>query len=145
MRISECMTRDVRLAEPRMTLREAAQLMAACDAGALPVGDNDRLVGMLTDRDITVRAVAEGKGPDTTVGEAMTRDVCWCYEDERPEDVLQRMGEQQIRRMPVLNRSKRLVGIIAMADLTESADPERTGDALCAISREGGAHSQSVH
>ena len=109
MKISDCMTRDVLLANPQMTLREAAQLMAECDAGVLPVGENDRLVGMLTDRDIAVRGVAEGKGPDAAVAEAMTRDVCWCYEDERIEDVLQRLGAEQIRRMPVLSREKRMV------------------------------------
>ena len=146
MKISDCMTRDVRLADPRMTLREAARLMAECDAGALPVGENDRLVGMLTDRDIAIRAVAEGKGPDATVGEAMSRDVRWCYEDERVEDALARMAEEQIRRMPVLSREKRLVGIVAMADLTDSAQPQQTGAALSAISREGGQHNQTgVH
>ena len=145
MNISDCMTRDVQLAEPGMTLREAARLMAECDAGVLPVGENDRLVGMLTDRDIAVRGVAEGKGPDSTVGETMSRDVCWCYEDEPIEEALARMGEEQIRRMPVLNRNKRLVGIISMADLTDSAQPHQTGAALSAISREGGQHSQAVH
>jgi CBS domain-containing protein len=145
MKISDCMTREVLLANPQMTLREAAQLMAECDAGVLPVGENDRLVGMLTDRDIAVRGVAEGMGPDATVAEAMTRDVCWCYEDERIEDVLQRLGAEQIRRMPVLSRNKRMVGIVSMADLTDGAQPQQTGAALSAISREGGQHSQSIH
>jgi len=145
MKISDCMTRDVLLANPQMTLREAAQLMAECDAGVLPVGENDRLVGMLTDRDIAVRGVAEGKGPDAAVAEAMTRDVCWCYEDERIEDVLQRLGAEQIRRMPVLSREKRMVGIVSMADLTDGAQPQQTGAALSAISREGGQHTQSIH
>lgn len=145
MKISDCMTRNVQLADPAMTLREAATLMAECDAGVLPVGENDRLVGMLTDRDIAIRGVAEGKGPDATVGEAMTRDVCWCYEDEPIETVLQRMGRERVRRMPVLSRGKRLVGIVSMADLTDSADPQETGEALSAISREGGPHSQTLH
>jgi len=145
MKISDCMTRDVLLANPQMTLREAAQLMAECDAGVLPVGENDRLVGMLTDRDIAVRGVAEGKGPDAAVAEAMTRDVCWCYEDESVADVLRRMGEEQIRRMPVLSREKRLVGIISMADLTDSAQPQQTGAALGEITREGGQHNQTLH
>jgi CBS domain-containing protein len=145
MKISDCMTREVLLANPQMTLREAAQLMAECDAGVLPVGENDRLVGMLTDRDIAVRGVAEGKGPEAAVADAMTRDVCWCYEDERIEDVLQRLGSEQIRRMPVLSRSKRMVGIVSMADLTDGAQPQQTGAALSAISREGGQHTQSIH
>lgn len=145
MKISDCMTRDVRLADPEMTLREAAKLMAECDAGVLPVGENDRLVGMLTDRDIAIRAVAEGKGADAKVREAMSPDVCWCYEDENIEGVLRRLGDEQIRRMPVLNRNKRLVGIVAMADLTASAEPQQTGATLSAISRHGGQHSQMLH
>jgi CBS domain-containing protein len=145
MKISDCMTRDVRLAEPSMTLREAAQLMAACDSGCLPVGENDRLVGMLTDRDIAIRGVAEGKGPDATVGEAMSRDVCWCYEDEPVEEALARLADEQIRRLPVLSRNKRLVGIVSLADLTDSAQPHQTGVVLSAISREGGQHNQTLH
>ncbi len=82
MKVSECMTRDVEIANPDMSLREAAKLMADCDAGALPVGENDRLVGILTDRDITIRAVANGRGPDAKIRDIMSGDVCWCYEDE---------------------------------------------------------------
>jgi CBS domain-containing protein len=145
MKISDCMTRDVQIANPQMTLREAATLMGECDAGALPVGENDRLVGMLTDRDIAIRGVAEGKGPDATVREAMSPDVCWCYEDESVEGVLRRLGDEQIRRMPVLNRDKRLVGIVAIADLSAAAKPQETGATLTQISREGGQHSQTVH
>ncbi len=145
MKIQDCMTPEVRLAAPDMTLREAARLMAECDAGVLPVGENDRLVGMITDRDIAVRGMAEGKGPDAKVREAMTQDVCWCFEDDDVEEALRRMGEEQIRRLPVLSRQKRLVGIISMADLTESAQPGQTGEALSEISREGGQHNQAVH
>lgn len=145
MKISDCMTRNVRLADPDMTLGEAAQLMAECDAGALPVGENDRLVGILTDRDIAIRGVAKGKGPDGKVREAMSRDVRWCYEDENVDGVLRRLGDEQIRRMPVLNRDKRLVGIVAMADFTERAQPQTTGSTLSAISRHGGQHSQVLH
>ena len=145
MKISDCMTRNVQLADPQMTLREAAALMAKCDAGALPVGENDRLVGMITDRDIAIRAIAEGKGPDAKVRDAMSKDVCWCYEDENIEGVLRRLGDEQIRRMPVLNRDKRLVGIVSMADLTERAQPQQTGATLSAISRQGGQHSQLLH
>jgi CBS domain-containing protein len=145
MKVSNCMTRDVQLADPDMTLRQAAQLMARCDAGALPVGENDRLVGMLTDRDIAIRGVAEGRGPEAKVREAMSRDVCWCYEDDDVAEALHRMADEQIRRMPVLSRAKRLVGIISMADLSDSVRPSDTGQALSAISREGGQHNQTVH
>ena len=145
MKVSECMTRDVRLANPDMTLREAARLMGECDAGVLPVGENDRLVGMLTDRDIAIRGVAEGKGPDSTVRETMSPEVRWCYEDDAIEDALQCMADEQIRRMPVLNRDKRLVGIISIGDLSASAPPQRAGATLESISRHGGQHSQALH
>ena len=145
MKISECMTRDVQLGNPDMTLRDAARMMGECDAGVLPVGENDRLVGMLTDRDIAIRAVGQGKGPETKVREIMSQDVRWCFEDEDVEDALQCMADEKVRRMPVLNRARRLVGIISLGDLTESARPQQTGDALCAISRPGGQHSQALH
>ena len=82
MKVSEAMTRDVRVASPEQSIREAARIMAEIDAGVLPVGENDRLIGMITDRDIAIRAVAEGKGPDTSVREVMTQDVKYCFEDE---------------------------------------------------------------
>lgn len=145
MKVSECMTRNVSLADPAMTLREAAQLMARRDAGALPVGENDRLIGMITDRDIAVRAVAHGKGPDAAVRDVMSRDVRWCYEDDRIDDVLESMAHEQIRRMPVLSRDKRLVGIVSIGDLSASALPQLSGTALSSISRHGGQHTQSMH
>ena len=145
MKISECMTRNVKLASPDMSLREAARLMGECDAGALPVGMNDRLVGMITDRDMTIRGMAEGRGPDAKVRDCMSRDVRWCFEDDDVADCLQAMADEQIRRMPVLNRAKRLVGIVSLGDLTEAAQPQMTGRTLSAISRHGGQHSQALH
>jgi CBS domain-containing protein len=134
----------VEIASPDMSLRDAARMMADCDAGSLPVGDNDRLVGMLTDRDIAIRGVAQGKGPDSPVREVMSQDVCWCFEDDDVGDALQRLAEEQIRRLPVLSREKRLVGIVSIGDLTDSAQPQETGRTLSAISRHGGQHTQSV-
>lgn len=145
MKISECMTRDVQLANPDMSLREAARLMGACDAGALPVGENDRLVGMITDRDMAIRGMGEGKGPDAKVRDCMSREVRWCFEDDDVDECLETMADEQIRRMPVLNRAKRLVGIVSLGDLTEAAQPQATGRTLSAISRHGGQHSQSQH
>lgn len=145
MKVSDCMTRDVRLGDPDMTLREAARLMAECDSGVLPIGENDRLVGMLTDRDICIRGVAQGKGPNDKVREVMSRDVRWCYEDNAVEDALQCMAEEQIRRMPVLSRAKRLVGIVAISDLSAAAEAHRTGEAFSAISRQSDQHNQSIH
>ena len=145
MKISECMTRDVRIADPEMSLKDAAQLMGGCDAGALPVGENDRLVGMLTDRDIAIRGVAQGRGPDAKVREAMSQEVRWCYEDDDIEEVLSTMADEQIRRMPVLSREKRLVGIISLGDLAKEHETRAAGAALSDISRTGGQHSQTAH
>lgn len=145
MKISDCMTRNVRLADPQMSLREAAKTMAECDSGVLPVGENDRLVGMLTDRDIVIRGVARGLGPDARVDQAMSREVRWCFEDEDADEVLATMADEQIRRMPVLSRAKRLVGIISLGDLAKEHEKRAAGAALSDISRPGGQHSQTAH
>jgi CBS domain-containing protein len=134
MRVSEAMTRDVRVANPDQTIREAAQMMAELDAGALPVGEQDRLVGMITDRDIAVRAVAHGKAPDTRIREVMTDDVKYCFDDDDVEDVARNMADIQVRRLPVVNRDKRLVGIVAIADIAKTEEPEVVGEAVSGIS-----------
>lgn len=143
MKVSDVMTRDVRVANPNETIQEAARIMAEIDAGVLPVGDNDRLVGMLTDRDIAIRAVAKGKGPDTKVGDVMSGEVRYCFEDEDTDHVCQNLGDQQIRRIPVVDRNKRLVGILSLGDLAISGGNGATGETLAAISRPGGQHSQT--
>lgn len=145
MRVSECMTRDVKIASPGDTIGQTAQMMARLDAGSLPVGDNDRLVGFITDRDIAVRAIAEGKGPDAKVADIMSREVRWCYEDEDVDDVLQNMGELRVRRLPVLDKSKRLVGIVTLGDLATRGRQTATASALSHISQRGGLHSQTAH
>ena len=117
--------------------------MAECDAGALPVGQDDRLVGMITDRDITVRGVAQGKGLDTKVRDVMTPDVKYCFEDEDLDHVARNMGEQQVRRLPVVNRDKRLVGILSLGDVAMGERPRLAGEAVAGVSRPGGAHSQT--
>ena len=117
MRVSEAMTRDVRVTTPGQSIREAAKLMAELDAGAIPVGDSDRLVGIITDRDIAIRAVAAGKSPDTPVREVMSSDVKYCFEDEELDHVAQNMGDIRVRRLPVVNRDKRLVGIVSLGDV----------------------------
>ncbi len=144
MRVGECMTRDVKMVNPDQSLREAAVTMAAIDAGALPVADGDRLVGMITDRDIAVRGVAEGKGPDARVRDVMSSEVKYCFDDEKIEDVLENMGDLQLRRLPVLNRDKRLVGIIALGDLATNGKAIGAGKALSGISQPGGQHSQAM-
>jgi CBS domain-containing protein len=137
------MTQDVRLIEPTETIRDAAKLMAELDAGIMPVREGDRLVGMITDRDIAVRAVAEGKGPDTPVREVMTEDVKYCYEDDDTTDVARNMADIQVRRLPVLTRDKRLVGIISLGDMAVTEGGSQAGEAVAGISQPGGQHSQT--
>src|SRR5215218_6116262 len=143
MRVAEVMTRNVRLIEPNQTIRDAAQLMAEMDAGIMPVREGDRLVGMITDRDIVVRAVAQGRGPDTPVREVMTDEVKYCYEDDDTSDVARNMADIQVRRLPVLTRDKRLVGIISLGDLAVTDEAGRAGEAVAGISQPGGQHSQT--
>src|SRR5262245_25320369 len=143
MRVSEVMTRDVRVASPDQSIRDVARIMAEMDVGALPVAENDRLVGMATDRDITVRAVAQGKGPDTKVRDVMSREVKYAFEDEDVERVARNMADIQVRRLPVVNRDKRLVGIIALADVATKQGPDAAGKAVSGISEPGGAPARS--
>ena len=143
MQISEVMTRDVNIISPQQSIREAARMMAEIDAGALPVGENDRLVGMITDRDIAVRAVAAGKGPDTPIREVMSAEVKYCFADEDIEEVARNMADVKLRRLPVLNEKKRLIGIVSLADIALAEGPDPAGEALCGISEPGGEHSQS--
>jgi CBS domain-containing protein len=144
MKVSEAMTREVRLVTPDKPIREAARLMAEMDIGALPVEENDRLVGMITDRDISVRAVAQGRGPDTPVREVMSSEIKYCFEDQSIDEVTQNMGDLRVRRLPVVNRDKRLVGILSLGDLAlEDTSQDEAGEALSQISRPGGDTSQS--
>ena len=135
MKIRELMTSEVELVNPDDNLHTAAKMMADLDAGALPVGENDRLVGMITDRDITVRAVAAGRDPEkTVVRDAMSSGIRFCFEDEDSEAVAQKMGEWQVRRLPVLNRDKRLVGIVSLGDLVIGGAEDESKSALKQIS-----------
>ena len=144
MQVSKLMTRDVKLITPSQTIRDAAQMMLELDAGALPVQQDDRLVGMITDRDIAVRAVAEGKSPDTPVGEVMSSEVLYCFDDQEIKDIARNMGEVKVRRLPVVNREKRLVGIVSLGDLALNKEPELTASAVTNISKHGGRHSQAT-
>jgi CBS domain-containing protein len=144
MQVSEVMSNEVNIASPDHSIRDAARMMADIDVGVLPVGENDRLVGMITDRDIAVRAVAAGKGPDTPVREVMSTDVKYCFEDDDLDEVAHNMADIKLRRLPVLNGKKRLVGIISIADIALAEGPDPAGHALCGISEPGGEHSQSM-
>ena len=141
MRVSEAMTREVRIASPGQSIRDVAKIMADIDAGAVPVGEDDRLVGMITDRDIAIRAVAEGKGPDTPVRDVMSTEVKYVFDDEDLEQVAKNMGDIQVRRLPVVNRDKRLVGIVSLGDLAQNEGRAAT-KAVKGVTKPGGAHSQ---
>ncbi len=118
MQVREVMTRGVECVSPETSLQEAARKMQALDVGPLPVCDHDRLVGMVTDRDIVIRAVAEGRAPSTTpVREAMTGGIDYCFEDDDLDTAAKQMQDRQIRRLVVLDRNKRLVGIVSLGDV----------------------------
>ena len=142
MRVSEAMTRDVRVATPGQSIRDVARIMAEIDAGAMPVGENDRLVGMITDRDIAIRGVAQGKGPDTPVREIMSDSkVLYCFEDDDLNDVAKNMGSEQVRRLPVVNKDKRLVGIVSIGNIAQR-ESKSAGKAVRGVSQPGGTHRQ---
>jgi CBS domain-containing protein len=145
VKIQNYMSKDVHIASPAQSIRDAARMMKEIDAGFLPVGENNRLVGTVTDRDIAVRGVAEGKGPETLVRDVMTGEVLYCFEDEDLDSVSSKMGNLQVRRLPVLNRDKRLVGIISLGDIAQADDDDgarRCAAALSRVSTPGGQHVQ---
>ena len=142
MRVSEAMTREVRVATPGQSIREVAKVMAEIDAGAMPVGENDKLVGMITDRDIAIRGIGQGKGPDTPVRDVMSTDtVLYCYDDEELDHVAKNMGNEQVRRLPVVNREKRLVGIVSIGDVAQR-ETRAASKAVKGATRPGGSHQQ---
>jgi len=137
MLVKECMTKQVEVGRPDMSLQEAAQKMRDGDFGILPIGENDRLIGMITDRDITIRGTAEAVDPKKIqVRQLMSPNVLYCYEDQAVDEVTKNLGDNQIRRLPVLSRQKRLVGILSLGDLAQSdAKPEKVEEALSRISQ----------
>lgn len=135
MKVCDAMTSEVQLCTPEDTLKDAAEAMTTLDVGLLPVTDNERLVGMISDRDIVTRAIAMGLGPNTLVRDVMTQNVKYCFEDQDVEEVSQNMGADQIRRLPVLNRERRLVGIIALGDIARTGSGPATAHALQQISQ----------
>jgi CBS domain-containing protein len=141
-RVADVMNRDVKTISPDENVRQVAQMMREADTGILPVAEGDRLVGMLTDRDVAVRLVAEGRDAgNTKVREVMTAEVRYVFDDEDLEHVAANMAEQQVRRLPVMNRQKRLVGVVSLGDIAKSKQP-LAGKALSGIARERGQHTQ---
>lgn len=143
MYVSDCMTRDVSVVGPDDTIQHAAKIMGQIDAGVLPVAESGRLVGMITDRDIAIRAVGEGKIPaQCRVGDVMTTEVRYVFEDDPIEDAADNMSELQLRRLPVVSREKNLVGILSLGDMAQEDEPRQAGETLQGITRKGGLHTQ---
>lgn len=141
MRVEEIMTAHVHLMRPEQTVEEAAKVMAKHDLGFLPVATEDRLVGIITDRDITVRVIAEGRDGRARIGDVMSDEVKYCYSDQDVEEVVANMGDIQLRRLPVVSREKRLVGIVSLADAARKFDPGATGESLSDVTEARGEHS----
>jgi CBS domain-containing protein len=129
-RVRDAMTSHVHIVGPEDSIRDAALKMAEADVGSLPVGDNDRLVGMITDRDIVLRAVAQGKGSQTLVRDVMTDHIRYCFDDDNIENVAENMSNLGIRRLPVIDREKRLVGILTLSNVAQSGDGFATNKLL---------------
>ena len=143
MQLSQILTRNPEVISPDTSVKEAAQRMRSMDVGSLPVCDGRRLLGMVTDRDITIRITAEGRDPSSTpVQEAMTPDIQYVFADQDVRDAAKIMREQQIRRLPVLDREKRLVGIVSLGDIATTGQDQLSGDALESISQPTHAQPQ---
>ena len=135
-KLKDLMSCDVKVISPDMTIRDAAREMRDGDFGMMPVGEDDRLIGTISDRDISIRAVAEGKDAGTPVREVMSEGVAWAYEDDSVEEAAKIMSERQVRRLPVVDRNKRLVGIVALGDFAvESSEFRPAAQALSEISK----------
>jgi CBS domain-containing protein len=142
MKVSECMTSKVETVRADQTVQEAANFMLQADAGSIPVVDGDRLIGMITDRDIAVRGIAKGNGPDTLVRELMTDDLIVARADDEIEEVARKMSSAQVRRLPVIDREERLCGIVSLGDLARETDNDAAEQALEGVTQPGGQHQQ---
>ena len=142
MKVSDVMTTGIETVRPDQQARDAARFMLQADAGSIPVTEGERLVGMITDRDIAVRGVALGYGPDTLVSELMTTGVVSAHANEHVEDVARKMGDAQVRRLPVIDDEQRLVGIVSLGDLARQTDEQTACQALEGVSALGTQHKQ---
>ncbi len=138
MKVSEVMTPKAEWVGPDMSIRDLAEKMRALDIGSLPIGENDRLIGMVTDRDIVCRAVAKGLDPaKTTARDVMSKTITYCFDDQEVDDAAHVMEQKHIRRLAVLNRNKRLVGILSLDDLAACCSHDLSGEVLAAVSSRG--------
>jgi len=135
MKVQDIMTRDVEVARPDEALSSVAQKMDRHDIGSLPVCDGTKIQGMITDRDIAIRAVAAGKGPETTAAAIMSSDVEYCFAEDDIEDVCAKMSDKQIRRLPVVDADRNLVGVISLGDLALEAKGKVAENVLEEVSR----------
>jgi CBS domain-containing protein len=142
MKVSEVMTREVETVRPDQPVQDAAGFMLSADAGSIPVTEGDRLIGMITDRDIAVRGIAKGYGPDTPVRELMTDDLIVLRVDDDIEEAATKMSQAQVRRLPVIDHDERLCGIVSLGDLSREADTDCASEALEGVSQPGGEHRQ---
>ena len=142
MKVSEVMTRDVQTVGPNEPVQRAASFMLGADAGSIPVTDGGRLIGMITDRDIAVRGIAKGYDPETPVRDLMTDDLVIVRVDDDVEDAATKMGEAQVRRLPVIDQEDRLCGIVSLGDLSRETDQDCASEALEGVSQPGGEHRQ---
>ena len=142
MKISEVMTRDVQTVSPDQPVQEAANFMLSADAGSIPVIEGERLIGMITDRDIAVRGIAKGYGPETPVRELMTDDLIVVRIDDDVEEAATKMSDAQVRRLPVIDSDERLCGIVSLGDLSRETDTDCASEALEGVSQPGGEHRQ---
>ena len=143
--VADVMQREVKLVSPDDMVQQAARMMREADVGVLPVGEGDRLIGMVSDRDVAVRLAAEGRDPARTkVRDVMTPEVRYVFEDEELEHVAENMAEQQVRRLPVMNRQKRLVGVVSLGDIATARHSPLAGRALSGIARQGGQHTGAL-
>ena len=142
MKIRDFMTTEIETVTADQTAKEAAGFMLRADTGSIPVCDEGKVIGMITDRDIAVRGVAEGLGPDTAVRELMSEKIVCARDDDEVSTVAQRMSEAQVRRLPVLNADGKLVGIVSLGDLSREASDVAASRALEGVSAPGGQHQQ---
>lgn len=143
--IKDVMTPNFKFMAPDSPIAQVAQQMRDIDSGFMPLAENDKMVGMITDRDITIRAIAEGKDPaNTPAREIMTAKTYYCYDDQDIEEVCNNMGEIQVRRLPVVNRDKRLVGVVSMGDLAQSASRPNIGQTQQQITAGVQNHKQAA-
>ncbi|QDP18922.1 CBS domain-containing protein [Sphingomonas xanthus] len=142
MKISEVMTTEIEKVTADQTAREAAQFMLRADTGSIPVCEGDKVIGMVTDRDIAVRGVAEGRGPDTPISDLMSDGIICAHEDDDLASVAKRMSDEQVRRLPVVDSDQKLVGMVSLGDLSRETGGEIAHFALDGVSAPGGDHQQ---